>query len=230
MAEDEPTSPDPDASGPNTPDAPDEGDVRTRLAEAQLEEAMDGYHALRSENAELRSELDDLRDKQHAANQDMGASLERQKRAAARQLRTEREGIYSRYIEILDNFDRAFDTVEARGASHSLMEGFILVRNQVVQVLKDGGFDRVRTLGLEYDPTTSEAMALEDVDDPTRDGIVIRELVRGYHLDDQIVRAAKVVVGRYVAPAKEDSGETLRIPEEDGKETPPVDAPEDEEG
>ena len=119
-------------------------------------------------------------------------------------------------------------TPSARAASHSLMEGFILVRNQVVQVLRDGGFDRVRTLGLPYDPSTSEAIQLEDVDDPAQDGMVIRELVRGYRLDEHIVRAARVVVGRCTKPkddsgeviVKEESGETLQVPEQNSGEGP----------
>ena len=201
-------------------------DTRSRLAEAQLEQAMDGYHTLRAENEALRAQLVELHEKQRTASQDIGASLERQKRAAARELQNERETIYTRYIEILDNFDRAFDTLEARAASHSLMEGFILVRNQVVQVLRDGGFDRVRTLGLPYDPNTSEAIEVEDVEDPAQDGMVIRELVRGYRLDEHIVRAARVVVGRCSEPPKEDSGETLRIPDEDGDEAGAVNASE----
>jgi molecular chaperone GrpE len=188
------------------------GETRSRLAEARLEEAMDGYHSMRTENEALRAQIIELHEKQRSASQDIGASLERQKRAAARELQTERETIYTRYIEILDNFDRAFDTMEARAASHSLMEGFILVRNQVVQVLRDGGFDRVRTLGLPYDPNTSEAIEVEEVEDPAQDGMVIRELVRGYRLDEHVVRAARVVVGR-CRPAH-GSAKTLRIPQD----------------
>jgi molecular chaperone GrpE len=220
MAEDDPPKPAPE----ETP----EGENRSRLAEAQLEQAMDGYHALRAENEALRAQIVELREKQRTANVDIGASLERQKRAAARELQSERETIYGRYIEILDNFDRAFDATEARAASHSLMEGFILVRNQVVQVLRDGGFDRVRTLGLPYDPNTSEAIEVEDVDDPAQDGMVIRELVRGYRLDEHIVRAARVVVARCLNPPKDESGETLRLPEEGGEGDGSVETPQHE--
>lgn len=233
----------PEGEAPSAGDGPD---TRNRLAEARLEQAMSGYRTLLAENETLRAQVTELQEKQRAANQDMGASLERQKRAVARELKTERETIYTRYIEILDNFDRAFDTMEARAASHSLMEGFILVRNQVVQVLRDGGFDRVRTLGLPYDPNTSEAVEMEPVDDPAQDGLAIREVLRGYRLDDQVVRAARVVVGRYTPkPAEdsgetirfadsgetrrfEDSGETLRIPDEDGDEVPTVENSESE--
>jgi molecular chaperone GrpE len=218
---DEPQSPSPEggdiAPGPAGPSVElEQSEARARLAEWKLEQAMAGYHTQRAENEALRSQIGDLHEKHRSATQDIGASLARQKRAAARELQNERETIYGRYIEILDNIDRAFDTIEARAASHSLMEGFILVRNQVVQVLKDGGFDRVRTLGLPYDPATSEAIQVEDVDDPAQDGMVIRELVRGYRLDEHIVRAARVVVGRCLSP-KEDSGETVRIPVNTGE-------------
>lgn len=237
MPEDVSAKPAPEGEGPSGPEEPD---TRNRLAEARLDEAMLGYRTLLAENEALRARVADLQERQRTASQDLGASLERQKRAVARELKTEREAIYTRYIEILDNFDRAFDTQEARAASHSLMEGFILVRNQVVHVLRDGGFDRVRTLGLPYDPNTSEAMEMEPVEDPAQDGIVIRELLRGYRIDEQVVRAARVVVGRYQPKAPEDSGETvrfedsgetrrveesgetLRIPDEESDEVPPV--------
>lgn len=227
MADDD----DPIKGAPHGEDSPssEDGETRSRLAEAQLEQAMDGYHALRAENEALRAQIVELHEKQRTASQDIGASLERQKRAAARELQSERETIYGRYIEILDNFDRAFDTLEARAASHSLMEGFILVRNQVVQVLRDGGFDRVRTLGLPYDPNTSEAIEVLDVEDPAQDGMVIKELVRGYRLDEHIVRAARVVVGRCTTPPPDDSGETLRVPEEQSGESGAVDGSKDQE-
>lgn len=213
MSEDDPRPPNSDEEATA---APKDDGSKSRLAEAQLQQAMDGYHTVRAENEALRAQIIELQEKHRTSTEDIGASLARQKRAAARELQLERETIYGRYIEILDNFDRAFDTSEARAASHSLMEGFILVRNQVVQVLRDGGFDRIRTLGLPYDPNTSEAMEMEDVSDPAQDGMVIREMVRGYRLDEHVVRAARVVVGRYVesAPEEVDSGETLRIPDE----------------
>jgi molecular chaperone GrpE len=226
MADDDPLKPDP---AQDTKISLEESETRSRLAEAQLEQAMDGYHALRAENEALRAQLVELHEKQRTATQDLGASLERHKKAAARELQSERKTIFSRYIEILDNFDRAFDSAEARAASHSLMEGFILVRNQVVQVLRDGGFERVRTLGLPYDPNTSEAIEVEEVESPSKDGIVIRELVRGYRLDEQIVRAARVVVGRCTKELPSDSGETLRIPEDEtGDDSRTVKAPEDQ--
>lgn len=235
MPEDDPRPPvsDEEASRPN------DDESKARLVEAQLQQAMVGYHTVRAENEALRAQMIELQEKYRTSTLDIGASLARQKRAAARELQLERETIYGRYIEILDNFDRAFDTGEARAASHSLMEGFILVRNQVVQVLRDGGFDRIRTLGLPYDPNTSEAMEMEDVSDPAQDGMVIREMVRGYRLNEHVVRAAQVVVGRYAESASEeiDSGETLRIPDpddpgegpdEDGPQAGAVDAPKDQ--
>ena len=101
----------------------EERETRGRLAEAQLEQAMDGYHALRAENEALRAQLVELQEKQRTASQDIGASLERQKKAAARELKNERESIYGRYIEILDNFDRAFDASEGSSSTDLRLEG-----------------------------------------------------------------------------------------------------------
>ena len=113
---------------------------------------------------------------------------------------------------------------QAGAMRHGIARALTIADQNLRAALKDGGFDRVRTLGLPYDPNTSEAIQVEDVDDPAQDGLVIRELVRGYRLDEHIVRAARVVVGRCVNPPKEESGETLRIPTSTGETLRPEEA------
>ena len=43
----------------------------------------------------------------------------------------------------------------------------------------------------------SEAAQMEDVPDETQDGVVIKELMPGYMLKGSLLRAARVVVGRF---------------------------------
>src|SRR5678815_1714394 len=96
---DEPKTPPPEG-GEKPPPKPAEPSVeleqveaRARLAELKTEQAMAGYHALRAENEALRAQIGDLHEKHRSATQDIGASLARQKRMAARELQNERETI-----------------------------------------------------------------------------------------------------------------------------------------
>ena len=180
---------------------------RARLAQERLESAMEGYRALRDQTADLQEQL-------RGAQAEVEKNAERLKKQFDRERQRDREAFYRKYLEILDNFDRAFDTPDARAASPSLMEGFILVRNQLLAVIRERGLERIRTLGLPYDPATSEAVQVEDVTEPKRDGLVIRELVRGYQFEGRVMRAAQVVVGRYAGPPvdrTDQSGEFVRL-------------------
>jgi molecular chaperone GrpE (heat shock protein) len=192
----------------DTPEAIVEAaESKARLAEERLESAMEGYRALRDQTADLQEQL-------RGAQAEVEKNAERLKKQYDRERQRDREAFYRKYLEILDNFDRAFDTPDARAASPSLMEGFILVRNQLLAIIRERGLERIRTLGLAYDPATSEAVQVEDVTEPKRDGLVIRELVRGYQFEGRVMRAAQVVVGRYVgAPIErtDQSGEFVPL-------------------
>lgn len=185
-------------------DSVEAAESKARLAEERLESAMEGYRALRNQTVDLRSQLKEAQAEAERATEKVTEKLRKQ---FERERQRERELFYRKYLEVLDNFDRAFDTSEARAASPSLMEGFIMVRNQLLAIIRERGLERVRTLGLPYDPATSEAVQLEEVSDSVRDGVVIREVVRGYQFEGHLMRAAQVVVGRYSGTANEDAPE-----------------------
>ncbi len=169
-----------------TPRTPQESDAlrknlegyrqRAELAESRLGEALEGIRALRAETQTLR---------------------ERQVRNAELQFSQEREVLLLRFIEVLDNLDRALEAAQGTGVDERLAEGLILVRNQLVSVLQSEGLERVPVIGKVFDPEIAEAVQMEGVDDPERHHYVLREIVRGYKLDGHMVRHARVVVGEY---------------------------------
>jgi molecular chaperone GrpE len=152
---------------------------RARLAEDRLTEVLAAYRQLKQETEAYR---------------------ERMSRGIERRFEDRRDHLLVKFIEILDNFDRALDAAEKSAAHTSLIEGLILVRTQLVQTLKDQGLERIPVLGLPYDPETSEVVEMETVDDPDQDQIVVRELQRGYRLSGRIARPSRVVVGHYQGP------------------------------
>ena len=152
---------------------------RARLAEDRLAEVLAAYRQLKQETEAYR---------------------ERMSRGIERRFEDRRDHLLLKFIEILDNFDRALDAAEKSGAHTSLIEGLILVRTQLIQTLKDQGLERIPALGLPFDPETSEVVQMETVDDPDHDQLVIRELQRGYRLSGRIARPSRVIVGQYREP------------------------------
>ena len=148
---------------------------RARLAEDRLAEVLNAYRTLRTENEGYRERI--------TKNLD-------------RRFDQWRERLLLKFIDILDNLDRALEAAEQSYAGEPLIEGLILVRTQLLQTLKDEGLERIPVIGLPYDPNFSEAVEMRDVEDPDHANLVVKELLRGYRLNGRIARASRVVVGQ----------------------------------
>jgi molecular chaperone GrpE len=64
--------------------------------------------------------------------------------------------------------------------------------NQFLDILKNEGVTRIKTVGDDFDPYTMECVTIE----AGEDNKVLEELRAGYLLYDKVLRAAQVKVGR----------------------------------
>jgi molecular chaperone GrpE len=149
---------------------------KVRLAEARLAEVLAAYRQLKAGEDAFR---------------------ERTARSLEKRFEGRHERLLLKFIDVLDNFDRALEATEQTYAGQPLIEGLILVRVQLLQTLQQEGLERIPVLGLPFDPHVSEAMSTEAVDDPERHGVVVKELQRGYRIKDRLARPSRVVVGQY---------------------------------
>ncbi len=106
------------------------------------------------------------------------------------------ESLVKAILPVLDNLEMAKQVSETGdGGMEQLQEGVGLTYNQLVDVLKGFGVERIEVLGLPLDPETSEALQMEDSDE-YEDGHVSREYMSGFKLKGKVVRPAKVVVAK----------------------------------
>ncbi len=154
---------------------------RARLAEDRLAEVMAAYRTLKNENEDFR---------------------ERQSRNMERRFDQRREKLLLKFIDVLDNLDRALEAAQTSFAGQPLVEGMILVRTQLLQTLQDEGLDRIPVLGLPFDPAVSESVSTAPVMEAEQHHLVVKELLRGYRLNGRVARASRVVIGIFeAAPA-----------------------------
>ena len=137
---------------------------------------MEAYRQLKTENETFR---------------------ERTARNIERRFESRHERLLLKFIDIMDNLDRALEAAQVNFASPPLVEGLILVRTQLLQTLKEEGLERIPVLGLPFDPHVSEAVATEPVGEAEHHNVVIKELQRGWRLKDRIARPSRVVLGEY---------------------------------
>jgi molecular chaperone GrpE len=92
------------------------GDLRKKVEEkdAQLAQVMSAYRSLKKETEKLRK-----RAEQHQK----------------RRFEQSKNDFIGRFVEVLDNLDRAIDSVESNFDSDAVLEGIILVRSRLVQLL-----------------------------------------------------------------------------------------------
>jgi molecular chaperone GrpE len=168
----------PEAVGEPSPEVgpAEEYHRRARLAEDRLDEVLSAYRKLKADNERYR---------------------QRTTRTIERQFQQRHDAILLKFIDVMDNLDRALEATQTSAVSAPLVEGLLLVRTQILQILKDEGLERVPVLGLPYDPHVSEAMGVEPVDDADHHHIVVKELLRGYKLNGRVARASRVVLGEY---------------------------------
>lgn len=122
------------------------------------------------------------------------ARVERDARASADELR---EKLVLELVPVLDNLDRTIAAAHQAGDSPSVVEGVRLVRNQFLGVLLRFGVQRLEAKHQRFDPTLHEAISTVPVSHPSAHNVVVDQLEPGYLFGEKLLRAAKVIVGRY---------------------------------
>jgi molecular chaperone GrpE len=98
-------------------------------------------------------------------------------------------------LDVLDDCDRAQKQLET-SADTLDKEGVLLVFNKLRSKLQARGLKPMETLHQEFNPDLHEAIT--EVPAPSEDlkGKIVDEVMKGYYLNDTIIRHAKVILGK----------------------------------
>ena len=111
-------------------------------------------------------------------------------------------------LPILDDFERAFGSLDARLAGLTWFEGIYHIYRKLHQTLQNAGVTAIEAEGQPFDPRFHEAVAHADGDD----GKVLAEVQRGYKLHDRVLRPAMVVVGKGKGEERKEPGTGAQEP------------------
>ncbi len=121
---------------------------------------------------------------------------ERLSRGWEQRWQQEKIKLLTEILSIADNLEQAIVSAEAKASVDSLLEGIKLVHNLLQRLLAQQGIEHIETVAREFDPKTQEAVQVVTVNDPCQNNIVITEIVKGYKLNERVIRPAKVRVGK----------------------------------
>jgi molecular chaperone GrpE len=99
----------------------------------------------------------------------------------------------TRLLPIIDDFDRAFETVPDSVREDSWFEGIELVNRKMISILESFNVETIEAIGQEFDPNCHEAIMQEESDE-FESGVVTQELQKGYKIGDRIIRPSLVNV------------------------------------
>lgn len=102
--------------------------------------------------------------------------------------------LITKLLEVLDNFDRALETVPAQLRDEPWVEGIWLVERKLRDILASEGLEEVGSVGQPFDPHIHEALG--HVDSSAPEGTVVDEVRKAYKLHDRVIRPALVTVAK----------------------------------
>jgi len=158
---------------------------------ANEQEILEATEEAESEDPEASVERQ--RDEYLALAQRTQADVENFRKRAARETAAAGERargtLVRELLPVLDNLERALDA--ANPEEDHLADGVRLVRDELVAVLARAGVESYSPAGEAFDPDWHEAMLTR----PGEAGQVLEVLEKGYRLNGQVLRPARVVVG-----------------------------------
>ena len=109
---------------------------------------------------------------------------------------TASEKVLVSLLPVIDDFERAIAANEKADNINSIKEGFNLIYNKLVQMMKRFDVEEIQAKGEEFNTDFHEDVTHFPAQNEEDKGKVIDVTEKGYKLKDKVIRYAKVVVGQ----------------------------------
>lgn len=148
-----------------------------------------------SAEEKLQAEVQQLNDKYLRLYAEFDNYKRRTQKERVELLQTAGKDVIVSLLPVLDDFDRALKAMETAADVAPVKEGILLVSTKLKNTLAQKGLKDVSSINEPFNTDFHEAIT--NIPAPTEDlkGKVIDEVEKGYTLNDNVIRFAKVVVG-----------------------------------
>ncbi len=160
-------------------------------SEESLEITREETSALMEKLEQARKESDEYLDNMRRMKAEFENSRARLEKEHARSVELASERLVKELLPTLDSLERALE------ADGDIKEGVEATREQLVGVLAEEGLNPISSEGQSFDPEVHEALMSKPSEEHEEDTI-IQTLERGYVLNGEVIRPAKVVVSKRV--------------------------------
>ena len=164
--------------------APDTEEVKDTASEEQAvsaESADEKYAELNDRYLRLLAEYDNYR--------------KRTERDFLNRIQNANERLITDILAVLDDLQRSLAHANNGENSDNLLEGFELIYKKMSSILEKEGLEAIEATGHEFDPAQHDAL-MQMESDSHESGIIIEEHLKGYRLNDKVIRHSQVLVAK----------------------------------
>jgi len=151
---------------------------------------------------QLQADIESYRDLALRSKADFDNFRKRAAREKEDAVKFANASFLERLIPILDSFELGLNAARAGASADNsqILAGMDMVAKQLNDFLVSSGVEPINAEGQHFDPNLHEAVA-QEASATVAEGVIIRQLRKGYKLRDRLLRPATVMVSKG-APAK----------------------------
>lgn len=170
-------------------------DEEKQEEELEKEEKIDTeeYDKLVIELEEIKNKNKELEDQYLRLQADFINFKNRKEKEKENLYSIAQEELLCSLLPILDNFERAIESVE--NTEDSFFKGMEMIYNQFEKTLQDIGLEEIEALHEKFDPNYHHA-AFQQESDEFEEGTVLEVLQKGYKFKDKVIRPTMVKVSK----------------------------------
>lgn len=105
------------------------------------------------------------------------------------------ERIITDFLPIVDNFERALNSMKTAEDVEAVRQGVELIYNQIMSMMKANGVAVIETENAPFDTEYHEAITTIPAPTPELKDKIVDCTTKGYTMNEKVIRHAKVVVG-----------------------------------
>lgn len=168
--------------------------------EQEMEEVVettvgDEIESLKQELSDWQSKAEEYLDGWQRARAEFANYKKRVERDQAQAYQITAASVIRRFLEVLDDLDRALKNRPQNGDGATWSEGIELVYRKLIVILEAEGVKVMDAQGEVFDPNLHEAISHEE-NGEYESGQIIEVLKNGYWIGDKVLRPALVRVAK----------------------------------
>ncbi len=148
-----------------------------------------------SELEKLQLELEEQKDKYLRLMAEFDNFRRRTAKERLDLIQTAGKDVVVSLLDVLDDCDRAEKQLNSNADIAAQKEGVLLVFNKIRSNLQNKGVKAMESIHTEFDVEKHEAITEIPAPTAALKGKILDEVMKGYYLNDKLIRFAKVVVG-----------------------------------